>query len=115
MKRGALSLVFVSASIRFYPIYLLSCSDFRDSLLFFFATVPQILINQSIKYDNGGRFDLRLPYADQGYVDEDADVMGKIAGFFGGNKKKEEAAKAAAAAAAAEEAAKKKKKGGWPW
>lgn len=67
------------------------------------------------KYDNGGRFDLRLPYADQGYVDEDADVMGKIAGFFGGNKKKkEEAAKAAAAAAAAEEA-KKKKKGGWPW
>jgi hypothetical protein len=22
------------------------------------------------KFDNGGRFDLRLPYADQGYVDE---------------------------------------------
>jgi hypothetical protein len=33
---------------------------------------------------------LRLPYADQGYVDEDADVMGKLAGFFGGNKKKVE-------------------------
>lgn len=65
------------------------------------------------KYDNGGRFDLRLPYADQGYVDEDADVMGKITGFFGGNKKKKE--EAAKAAAAAEEAAKKKKKGGWPW
>ena len=68
------------------------------------------------KYDNGGRFDLRLPYADQGYVDEDSDVMGKIGNFFGGgNKKKEAAAKAAAAKAAQEEAAKKKKKGGWPW
>lgn len=64
------------------------------------------------KFDNGGRFDLRLPYADQGYVDDDADVMGKISGFFGGNKKKKE--EAAAAAAAAEET-KKKKKGGWPW
>eukprot|EP00594_Rhizosolenia_setigera_P013113 CAMPEP_0178957672 /NCGR_PEP_ID=MMETSP0789-20121207/11073_1 /TAXON_ID=3005 /ORGANISM="Rhizosolenia setigera, Strain CCMP 1694" /LENGTH=228 /DNA_ID=CAMNT_0020640005 /DNA_START=35 /DNA_END=721 /DNA_ORIENTATION=+ len=43
------------------------------------------------KFDNGGRFDLRLPYADQGYVDEDADVMGKLTSFFtGGNKKKEE-------------------------
>mmetsp|Transcript_11929 Transcript_11929/g.27856 ORF Transcript_11929/g.27856 Transcript_11929/m.27856 type:complete len:231 (-) Transcript_11929:193-885(-) len=67
------------------------------------------------KYDNGGRFDLRLPYADQGYVDEDADVMGKISDFFGGGKKKKEAEAKAAAAAAAEEAAKKKKKGGWPW
>eukprot|EP00980_Cylindrotheca_fusiformis_P006673 scaffold1391_cov123-Cylindrotheca_fusiformis.AAC.11 len=38
------------------------------------------------KYDNGGRFDLRLPYADQGYVDEDADFMGKL---FGKKKKKE--------------------------
>mmetsp|Transcript_27932 Transcript_27932/g.41237 ORF Transcript_27932/g.41237 Transcript_27932/m.41237 type:complete len:213 (+) Transcript_27932:1-639(+) len=42
------------------------------------------------KFDNGGRFDLRLPYADQGYVDEDADVMGKISNFFGGGKKKKE-------------------------
>ena len=42
------------------------------------------------KYDNGGRFDLRLPYAEQGYVDEDADVMGKLANFFSGGKKKEE-------------------------
>lgn len=40
------------------------------------------------KFDNGGRFDLRLPYADQGYVDDDADVMGKLANFFGGGKKK---------------------------
>jgi hypothetical protein len=34
------------------------------------------------KFDNGGRFDLRLPYADQGYVDEDADVMGKLGKLF---------------------------------
>ena len=67
------------------------------------------------KYDNGGRFDLRLPYADQGYVDEDADVMGKIADFFGGNKKKKAAEAAAAAAAAAKKAEAEKKKGMWPW
>jgi len=42
------------------------------------------------QYDNGERFDLRLPYADQGYVDEDADFMGKLMGMFGGGKKKEE-------------------------
>jgi hypothetical protein len=67
------------------------------------------------KYDNGGRFDLRLPYADQGYVDEDADVMGKISGFFGGNKKKKAEEAAAAAAAAAKKADAEKKKGMWPW
>jgi hypothetical protein len=68
------------------------------------------------KYDNGGRFDLRLPYADQGYVDEDADVMGKMASFFGGaNKKKKDTPKAAAAAKTAQEENSKKKKGGWPW
>ena len=79
---------------------------------------PPVTPNQnnqrSSQYDNGGRFDLRLPYADQGYVDEDADVMGKLSNFFGGGKKKKEA-EAKATAAAAEEAAKKKKKGGWPW
>ncbi|KAK4534785.1 hypothetical protein CDCA_CDCA02G0810 [Cyanidium caldarium] len=37
------------------------------------------------RYDNGERFDLRLPYVDQGYVDEEADVMGKL---FGGKRKK---------------------------
>lgn len=58
------------------------------------------------KFDNGGRFDLRLPYADQGYVSEDADVMGKFASFFGGKKQQEEAKKEK------EEPAKKK---GWPW
>jgi len=70
------------------------------------------------KFDNGGRFDLRLPYADQGYIDEDADVMGKLSDFFGGNKKKKEAAVAKAAAemaAEVEAAKKKKKKGSWPW
>jgi len=39
------------------------------------------------KFDNGLRFDLRLPYADQGYIDDDADFMGKIGNFFSGNKK----------------------------
>jgi hypothetical protein len=42
-------------------------------------------------YDNGERFDLRLPYAERGYVDEDADVIGKafsgLKGLFGGGKK----------------------------
>ena len=57
------------------------------------------------KYDNGGRFDLRLPYAEQGYVDEDADVMGKLANFFSGGKKKEESQ------AVKEEPPKKM----WPW
>eukprot|EP00563_Minutocellus_polymorphus_P021098 CAMPEP_0197718422 /NCGR_PEP_ID=MMETSP1434-20131217/2585_1 /TAXON_ID=265543 /ORGANISM="Minutocellus polymorphus, Strain CCMP3303" /LENGTH=190 /DNA_ID=CAMNT_0043303073 /DNA_START=130 /DNA_END=702 /DNA_ORIENTATION=+ len=36
------------------------------------------------------RVDELLPYIDQGYVDEDADVMGKMfGGLFGGNKNKE--------------------------
>jgi len=36
------------------------------------------------------RVDERLPYIDQGYVDEDADVMGKLfGGLFGGNKNKD--------------------------
>jgi hypothetical protein len=30
------------------------------------------------RYDYGERFDLRLPYVDEGYVDEEADVMGKL-------------------------------------
>lgn len=58
------------------------------------------------KFDNGGRFDLRLPYADQGYVDEDADVMGKLGSFFGGGKKKEEKA-------TVQKKQEPKKK--WPW
>jgi len=35
------------------------------------------------------RVDERMPYIDQGYVDEDADVMGKLFGMFGGKKKSE--------------------------
>lgn len=57
------------------------------------------------KFDNGGRFDLRLPYADQGYVDEDADVMGKLTSFFSGGKKKK-------VEASVEEPKKQNK---WPW
>lgn len=62
------------------------------------------------KFDNGGRFDLRLPYADQGYVDEDADVMGKIGNFFGGGKKKAKVEEAPPAPKAAPP-----KKNKWPW
>jgi hypothetical protein len=34
------------------------------------------------------RVDERMPYIDQGYVDENADVMGNFLGLFGGKKKK---------------------------
>lgn len=38
-------------------------------------------------YDGGERFDLRGKYVDEGWVDEDADVLGKIGRWFkGGNK-----------------------------
>lgn len=43
-------------------------------------------------YDNGLRFDLRLPYAETGYEDESADVlgnMGKALGNLFGKKEKE--------------------------
>mmetsp|Transcript_12819 Transcript_12819/g.11629 ORF Transcript_12819/g.11629 Transcript_12819/m.11629 type:complete len:133 (+) Transcript_12819:120-518(+) len=43
------------------------------------------------KYDAGERFDIRLPYAERGYEDPDADVMGKfvsgISSLFGIKKK----------------------------
>ena len=61
-------------------------------------------------YDNGERFDLRLPYADQGYVDEDADVMGKMANFFGFGKKGASDDEAVDASPPPEEA---EKKGWW--
>ncbi len=34
------------------------------------------------KYDNGERFDLRLPYAEQGWVDEEEQAKGEQVGFF---------------------------------
>lgn len=40
------------------------------------------------KYDNGERFDLRLPYVDAGYEDPDADIMGRIKNWFWGNRPK---------------------------
>ena len=36
------------------------------------------------------RTDDKLPYIDQGYVDESADVFGNFKNMFGGKKKKEE-------------------------
>lgn len=42
------------------------------------------------KYDNGGRFDLRLPHVEVGYTDPDADIMSKagnaIKNMFGFGK-----------------------------
>ena len=63
------------------------------------------------KFDNGGRFDLRLPYADQGYVDEDADFMGKLFG----KKNKPTNQDPKAAAKNKQPVKPPKKKGGWPW
>lgn len=47
------------------------------------------------EYDGGERFDLRAKYADQGWVDEDADFFKQIGRFFGGGKsdKKEDTPK----------------------
>lgn len=59
------------------------------------------------KFDNGGRFDLRLPYADQGYVDEDADVMGRISSWFRGGRNK--------AIPKEEKNSEDPKKKKWPW
>ncbi|QDZ18930.1 hypothetical protein HOP50_02g14360 [Chloropicon primus] len=41
------------------------------------------------KYDGGERFDLAAPYCDEGYVDEEADVMKKLLGFFKGGAKED--------------------------
>ena len=35
------------------------------------------------QYDNGERFDLRLPYVDEGYVDESASLGNTIKRLFG--------------------------------
>eukprot|EP00291_Cryptomonas_curvata_P000673 CAMPEP_0172182016 /NCGR_PEP_ID=MMETSP1050-20130122/18157_1 /TAXON_ID=233186 /ORGANISM="Cryptomonas curvata, Strain CCAP979/52" /LENGTH=184 /DNA_ID=CAMNT_0012855399 /DNA_START=111 /DNA_END=661 /DNA_ORIENTATION=- len=35
-------------------------------------------------FDNGERFDLKLPYVDRGYEDESADVIGNVGKLFGG-------------------------------
>lgn len=42
------------------------------------------------EYDVGERFDLRLPYVDNGYVDEDADPVKQFRRFIGLDKKKDE-------------------------
>jgi len=46
------------------------------------------------RFDEGERFDLRLPYAETGYEDPDADVLGKlgkgISNLFGFGKQKNE-------------------------
>lgn len=69
-------------------------------------------------YDAGERFDLRLPYAEQGYVDEDADAMGKLMNIFGMGKNNQASAKQQEGEedpglVDEEEAA--STKGPWPW
>jgi len=66
------------------------------------------------KFDNGGRFDLRLPYADQGYVDDDADVMGKLGDFFSGGKKKKKETEVSSTVSKKTSNPKKLEKK-WPW
>jgi hypothetical protein len=64
-----------------------------DSLFGFNIVIPVNPIGRP-EMDNGERFDLRLPYAERGYEDPDADVMGKlwsgISGLFSGKKNKKE-------------------------
>jgi hypothetical protein len=58
----------------------------KDSKLGINIVIPQNPMGIP-RYDNGERFDLRLPYAERGYEDPDADIMGKmwkgITGIFG--------------------------------
>jgi hypothetical protein len=91
-----------------------------------FSPPIAILLNSTIyisidqvggKFDNGGRFDLRLPYADQGYVDEDSDVMGKIGNMFSFGSKKATPARETKSNKKAATTTKPipTKKNGWPW
>lgn len=64
------------------------------------------------KYDNGERFDLRLPYAERGYEDPDADVMGKMfGGLFGGSRKPAASTKSTTTSSKKRNEAEPKKKG----
>lgn len=51
------------------------------------------------KYDNGGRFDLRLPHVEVGYTDPDSDIMSKAGNAFkklfgfGGKKSSQDSSK----------------------
>jgi hypothetical protein len=49
---------------------------------------PIELCQLLLQYDNGGRFDLRLPSVEVGYVTEDSDFMGKLARLFRMGRKK---------------------------
>ena len=60
--------------------------------------IPLIPIGMP-EYDGGERFDLRLPYVDNGYVDDESGLsdfgrgLGKLFGFGGKKEKKEEGGK----------------------
>ncbi|CAG9460349.1 unnamed protein product [Pedinophyceae sp. YPF-701] len=42
------------------------------------------------EYDNGERWDLKAPYSEKGWVDEDASITNQIGKLFGFGRKKEE-------------------------
>ena len=55
------------------------------------GSIPMPMASFGIpRFDNGERFDLRLPHVEHGYTDEDADAMGKLMRFFGFGKKKKD-------------------------
>jgi hypothetical protein len=54
----------------------------RGPVRFFSIPIPTNPVGMP-EYDNGERFDLRLPYVDNGWVDEDADVMGRLGRWLG--------------------------------
>jgi hypothetical protein len=47
--------------------------------------IPQVPFGNA-KFDNGERFDLRLPYVDEGYVDPDASFGATLKRLFGMGK-----------------------------
>mmetsp|Transcript_19051 Transcript_19051/g.31875 ORF Transcript_19051/g.31875 Transcript_19051/m.31875 type:complete len:236 (+) Transcript_19051:2330-3037(+) len=77
-----------------------------ESKLGFNLVVPVNPIGIS-QYDEGERFDLRLPYAERGYEDPDADVMGKFANLFKSKTKSKEVTSSQSAKATATSSVKK--------
>ena len=66
----------------FFCSFLLS-QRFQAHISFLLSPLLSLLLFET------ERFDLRLPYVDNGWVDEDADFFKQIGRFFGGGKKKE--------------------------
>jgi hypothetical protein len=76
----------VSQRLRVYCPPARKSPEERNRLTKFLLCFPSRL--SLLEYDQGGRFDLKLPHCDIGYESEDADVMGKIGKLFGFGKSK---------------------------